>query len=184
LRARRDDKKEKYRDYNRISAQRLEKDQDKLKLQLLIETLTSKYNIDPKELLLEVEKDSLIPTSIFSEKLSTLETVVKYLKENNGLKNKKIAELVGRDSKSVWQAYNSSKKKQAEKIIVSDIKHTFPISILKNKQLSVLENVVAYLKEQGLQNKEISELIKRDQRTIWTVLNRAKNKRGGNENIR
>ena len=53
-----------------------------------------------------------------------------------------------------------------------------PLSIFKDRSLSVLETLVFYLKNRGLSLKEISTLINRDQRTIWTVFNRAKKKKG------
>ena len=53
-----------------------------------------------------------------------------------------------------------------------------PLSIFKDRSLSVLETLVYYLKDSGFTFKEISLLINRDQRTIWTVYSRAKRKKG------
>ena len=53
-----------------------------------------------------------------------------------------------------------------------------PSSILKDRTLSVLESIVEYLKEKrNLSYHEIAELLGRDDRTIWTVYDRAKKKR-------
>ena len=52
-----------------------------------------------------------------------------------------------------------------------------PVSIFKDRSLSILESLVYYLKNSGMSLKEISVLIKRDQRTIWTVLHRAQGKK-------
>ncbi len=53
-----------------------------------------------------------------------------------------------------------------------------PSYILKDRTLSVLETLVEYLKEKlNLTYHEISILINRDERNIWTVYSRAKKKR-------
>jgi len=55
-----------------------------------------------------------------------------------------------------------------------------PLSILTDRTLSVLEILVEYLKEhEKLSFHEIAVLTNRDDRTIWTVYNRAKKKRLG-----
>ena len=52
-----------------------------------------------------------------------------------------------------------------------------PSNIFKNRSLSILEALVEYLKEKrSLTYHEIAELLERDDRTIWTVYNRAKKK--------
>ncbi|MBU0980905.1 MAG: sigma-70 region 4 domain-containing protein [Nanoarchaeota archaeon] len=56
---------------------------------------------------------------------------------------------------------------------------SIPISVLRDRSLKPLEAIVEYLKDiQGLTYHEIAELLNRDDRTIWTVYNRAKKKRG------
>ena len=53
-----------------------------------------------------------------------------------------------------------------------------PSSIFKDRTLSVLEVMVEYLKEKlNLSYHEIALLLNRDDRTIWTVYQRAKKKR-------
>jgi len=55
---------------------------------------------------------------------------------------------------------------------------SIPSYILKDRTLSVLEALVEYLKEKlNLTYHEISILINRDERNIWTVYSRAKKKR-------
>ena len=53
-----------------------------------------------------------------------------------------------------------------------------PLSIFKDRSTTALEALVIHLKDLGFSFKEISLLINRDQRTIWTVYNRASKKRG------
>jgi len=53
-----------------------------------------------------------------------------------------------------------------------------PSAIFRDRSLSVLEILVEFLKEKkGLSYHEIAELLNRDDRTIWTVYNRAQKKR-------
>ncbi len=143
-----------------------------LKFQAKYEELKDKAGTTTKQLHNKITNQVLIPTNIFINELSSLETVCKYLKENKNLKNIDIASLVGRDSKSVWQAYNSSKKKHSRKFVEKKFDYTFPVIILQNRNLSVLENIVYYLKQNyNLSYHDIAVLLKRDERTIWTVWN-------------
>lgn len=53
-----------------------------------------------------------------------------------------------------------------------------PSIIFTDRRLSVLEILVEYLKdEKNLNYSEIARLLNRDDRTIWTVYQRAKKKR-------
>jgi hypothetical protein len=53
-----------------------------------------------------------------------------------------------------------------------------PSSVLKDRKLSVLEIIVEYMKEEmELSFHQIAVLLNRNDRTIWTVYARAKNKR-------
>ena len=51
-----------------------------------------------------------IPLCVFSPELSSLETIVKYLKENLRIPINEISVLLGRSDKTIWQAYNTSKR--------------------------------------------------------------------------
>lgn len=66
------------------------------------------------------------------------------------------------------------KKKEVE--IPSNL--AIPTSILRDRTLSVLEGIVEYLREHhDLNYHQIAKLLNRDDRTIWTVYRRAKQKR-------
>lgn len=56
-----------------------------------------------------------------------------------------------------------------------------PSDIFRDRSLSVLEVLVEHLKDKGMSFHEIAELINRDDRTIWTVYNRARKKRNEDE---
>ena len=57
-----------------------------------------------------------------------------------------------------------------------------PLRVLQNRNIAVLEAIVAYFKEEKqMKYSEIATLLNRDQRTIWTVYNRVKKKRVDNK---
>jgi len=113
-----------------------------------------------------------IPSTIFSNKLGALEAITKYMKENLGMSYHKIAEILNRDDRTIWTAYNKAKEKQRELIIVKETNIFLPVSIF-NKKLTILEAMIIYLKEQGLRYTEIAKLLDRDQRNIWTIYSKA-----------
>jgi len=125
-----------------------------------------------------IEKNkSNIPLCAFSSELSGLETIVKYLKENLKIDFKEISIILGRSVKTIWQAYNDSKRKYDFPLRADDFSLTVPVSLFKDRSLSVLEHIVFFLKEKGIKFSEIARALKRNPRTVWTVYQRAKKKR-------
>ena len=152
-------------------------------LKIAIKDLKEKYNLKYDEILKTIEpetvsKEILIPISIFNDKdLSALEVICKYLKEGLNLNYSKIALLLNRDSRTIWTTYKNSIKKRKEKLVVKESKFFIPTSIFRNRKLSVLESIVSYLKDKfNLRYSQIASLINRDERNIWTVYNKAKEK--------
>ena len=167
-------KSEKIRDF---SSPNVINDEDFKAFRESYDRLRDKYGLSAIELINKFEEIPLIPVSVFNEKLSSLETVVKYAKENLGLSYKEISKLINRSDKTVWQAHLFSKKKFPEKFAVKASRFNFPITILSDRRLSVLESIVLYLKEEfELSYHKIAVLLERDDRTIWTVYQRAKKK--------
>jgi len=121
----------------------------------------------------------LLPVSIFNNKeLGSLETIVKYLKENLNLKYHEIAQVLNRNDRTIWTTYNNAVKKKKEKLPVKESKFFIPVSIFKDRKFSVLEALVSYLKDNfNLRYSEIAVLLNRDERNIWTVYNRYKKKK-------
>ncbi|MBW2984883.1 hypothetical protein KY361_07210 [Candidatus Woesearchaeota archaeon] len=139
-----------------------------------------KLNIeDINRLVGEKEKEVLLPISIFdNKKLSALETITKYLKENKKLSFHQIGVLLNRDERCIWTTYNNSKKKMKEGLALKPSKFLIPADIFTNRKLSVLENLTKYMREPlELSLHEIAQLLHRDDRTVWTVYNRAKRKK-------
>ena len=143
--------------------------------------------LSPKEIaelvnrLLKVkaEEEVKVPISVFkNEKLSSLETIVKYLRENKLLAFKQIGSLTNRNEIALAVTYRNAKRKLEAKFIEEISPYYLPVSILKDRKLSVLENIVSYLKDTfGLTYAKIAVLLNRDDRTIWTVYQRAKKKK-------
>jgi len=148
---------------------------------VFVKNLKQKYNIRDKqiaELFVKDGKNSL-PISIFNnDELSCLESIVKYLKEDFGLKYHEIALLLNRDDRTIWTTYNIALKKRKARLQVIDSNISIPVSNFTNRKFSVLESIVSYLKEKfNLRFSQIAELLNRDERNIWTVYNRYKKKK-------
>ena len=112
-----------------------------------------------------------IPISVFkNEKLSALETIVKYLRENMLLTFKQIGSLTNRNDVALAVSYRNAKKKLEAKFVVEEISpYSIPVEILKDRKLSVLENIASYLKDTfGLTYHKIAVLLNRNDRTIYT----------------
>lgn len=139
----------------------------------IIDLINKILKVPPKP-----KKEVIIPISVFkNDYLSALETIVKYLRENMLLSFKQIASLTNRNNVALAVTYRNAKKKLATKFVEEISPYSIPVSILKNRKLSVLENIVSYLKDTfGLTYHKIALLLNRNDRTIWTVYQRAKKK--------
>lgn len=66
-----------------------------------------------KEKLRVAESRFFIPISVLTDrKLSVLESIVSYLKENSNLRYSQIAALLNRDERNIWTVYSRYKKKK------------------------------------------------------------------------
>nr|AQS31926.1 hypothetical protein [uncultured archaeon] len=178
--------KEKYVKLSLSSIARLLKKNNVEDLKIAIKILKESTNLSADEILnliLEEHGEILIPISIFSNrKLSSLQILVKYLKENLNLSFKNISDLTNRDQRTIWTTYNVAIKKFNENIIIKDFELKINVSKFSNRQLSTLEVLVSCLKfDFKLKNIEISRLLSRDSRTIWTVVNNIERKKIGNK---
>jgi hypothetical protein len=152
-------------------------DEDFKELRQLYAQIKDKIRLPSLALRLE-EKETLIPSCVFNKKLSAFESVVKYMKENKGMANKEIANVLSKSQKSIWQTYNQAAKKYAKRLEIMDSSYHIPVSIFR-KPFTILEAIVKHLKEQaGMNYHEIALLLKRDERTIWTVYDRARKRNG------
>jgi DNA-binding CsgD family transcriptional regulator len=127
-----------------------------------------------------------IPLYILCSENSPLESVVKYLKEKEGLSIKDIAYILKRNVQTIWTTYRNSNqaKHQAKNQTEHLAEHRpntqvqkddeIPVSILsKEEGVSIMEAAVSYLKQdKGLRLIEIAKMLGRNQKTVWTCYNR------------
>ena len=143
----------------------------------LFKHLDSKYGLSPKEVLSIMSKKEeylTVTACVLRQGLSPLQSVVKYLKEEIGLRIVEIAKALGRNPTTVWTTYRNSVRKRKERLVIERDEFNIPVSVINDAKLSCLEAIVAYLKEQRkLSFHRIAELLGKDDRTIWTVYNRA-----------
>lgn len=120
---------------------------------------------------------NLVPLSIFRDyRLTPLEAVIKYLREKRGFSYHTIASLLQRNVRDIYKTYAHAFDKAGLLEVKSVHTLLVPVSIFANRELSALENLVLYLKNQELSYRQISVLLNRNERTIWTVHQRARRK--------
>ncbi|MBI4145101.1 hypothetical protein HY493_02740 [Candidatus Woesearchaeota archaeon] len=125
-------------------------------------------------------QQTLLPVNIFqTDALSSLEAIVKYLKENKGLTFHGIAALLKRDDRTIWTTYAKARSKMVAPFHLPPSKYVVPAVIFAERNLSVLETLAHHLKTTlNLSLHDIAILLNRDDRTIWTVCHRAAKKLG------
>lgn len=134
-----------------------------------------------------------LPLNILKDNsLSPLEAIVKYLRENKDLTYNQIGNLLSRKPKTLAATYSAARKKDPEKIILdedtiyyidfsifsktSDTRSANQSNSQSNNSLSILEAVCTSLKNSGLHNSQISRILGKSQKTVWTVCKRAEKK--------
>ena len=127
-----------------------------------------------------IKKDLTLPISIFDNKeLSCFETICKYVKEDLKLSYHKIGELLNRNERTIWVTYQHSCKKRPKKLHIAPSRFQIPISVIKDRSLSVLESITVFLKTRyNLSFAEIASLLNKSRQNIWTVYDRAQKKKG------
>jgi len=144
----------------------------------LLLAIKQKHSLSQQQVFGLLQEELYLPSSILNKKLTVLESVVKYLKENESLTLSSIGELLNRDQRNIWHALDNSKKKHPAKLSIKSESLLIPINIFSHPKFSALESVVVHMKEKlGLNYHEIALIIKRDDRTIWTVYNNIRKKR-------
>jgi len=147
------------------------------KAKKLLLPIKEKYKLTFDELEKLVDEKLFFPTTILNKKLTVLESVVKYLKEEQSVSLRRISNLLGRDERNIWHICNRARKKYPKRFVIKKTKFWIPVAIFSDKKLSALEAIVSYIKEElSLTYHEIALLLKRDDRTIWTVYQRARKK--------
>ena len=142
-----------------------------------INELKNLHDVSESEIL--GKKEISIPIGIFSnDALSCLEAIVKYMKENLRMRFSKIAKSLNRSSKTIWATYFKASKKMASSFDEISRHIMIPVSAISNRSYSTLESVVGFVKYLDYSNHEVAEMLHLDDRTIWTVWDKVKKKRG------
>jgi len=151
------------------------------KIRKLVASLERKHKLDSKKIF-KLAQEVIVPVSIFKPEITVLEAIVKYMKENKEYSFHEIGELLGRDERNIWHAYDKASRKYPARLVPSETKYFVPVSILENRKLSPLEAVAYYLKTAYKLNfHEVGVLLHRNDRTIWTVCKKAEDKGAKNE---
>lgn len=145
---------------------------DIARFRLALEKVKQETKLSDAKIIELLEEDN-VPISIFNCSLGVLEALVKYMREDLGYPLSKIAGLLNRDARTIWSTYDNAK---AHPRLDTSATLLIPINIFSLRKLGVLEALVTHLRTQGLRYSQIAQLIGRDQRTVWTVYNRAKKK--------
>jgi hypothetical protein len=146
-------------------------------LKITLTELKDKYSIPADEIIKLVSKEQLlIPLSIFKKEktIGALESLCKYLKENTGLSFSEIAKLIGRDERTVWNAYHDAYKKKSEKFVIEEKESYVPLESF-NKRLTILESIILFLKEKN-NNVNVAKILGRDPRNVYSIYKRAQEK--------
>ncbi|MBI3035363.1 hypothetical protein HYY71_03500 [Candidatus Woesearchaeota archaeon] len=142
-----------------------------------IDELKRLHNISQQDIL--GKREIRVPVGVFeNECLSSLEAVVKYLKEELKLKFSKIGKMLNRSNKTIWTTYHNAVKKMPSSFGLLSRGIMIPVSAFSNRSFSTLESVVMFLKDIDYSNHEIALMLRLDDSTIWTVYDRVKKKRG------
>jgi len=143
-----------------------------------IEFMKEKHNIDIEDISRIIHKNDKLPITIFNKKLSSYESIVKYMKENLNFTSKQVSEILNKNQGSVSNTYRNSKIKHPETFKTNISSISIPFSAFY-KELTTFESVVYHLKENhNLNYRKVASLLERNERTIWTIYQKAKNKLG------
>lgn len=114
-----------------------------------------------------------IPISAFQAALSSLEIITKYLKEESKKSFKEIARILNRRLSTIYTTYKNSRIKFPGQLNTANSSILIPVEIFQDREYSILESLVAYLKEkEHLSLKEISSHLNKNYNTSKTVYRR------------
>ena len=138
-----------------------------------VASLVSALSTEEKnELLQTIEKPRGIPISAFRAELSSLEIIVRFLKDVEKKSFKEIALTLDRKLSTIYTTYKKSVVKNPRALDISDSSFVIPVELFKDRKYSVLELVIAHLKSEKLSFKEIAGLLHKHYNTITTTYRR------------
>jgi len=140
-------------------------------LQEIVHEIQREFNLTPRQVF--EAQELYVPLSIFADRrLGVLEALVKFMVENNGMSYNEIANILKRDNRTIWTTYHKAIKKSTS--VFKELPgYMIPVNIFAERKMGVLEVLAKYCKVTlNMTNCEIAKIIKRDNRTIWCVVNK------------
>jgi uncharacterized HAD superfamily protein len=142
-------------------------------INLSLNSLKSKSKEDVIRLILS-QNELFIPATVFSTKISPLTALTKYLHQNMGMPTKEIAARLNRHEQTIYTILHLAKKGRLK---IKPTKTEVPLSIFAKERLSILETITHYLKDENkISFTEISNLLHKSVKTIWTCYSRYRTK--------
>lgn len=140
---------------------------------LILEQI-NKLNYDQKIKLigniLQEKSRANIPISVFRSRLSGLEAIIKFLKEEQGMRIKEIALSLDRKRSTVYNTYRNACRKNKGPIDVSDASILIPLKIFSERKYSILELLIHHLRDnERMTFSEATKAIAKKQSTLRTV---------------
>ncbi len=80
-----------------------------------------------------------------------------------------------RDQRNIWTLNDRAMKKRPG-MVQAHTEVKVPLSVVRDLRLSIMENVVMWLREKGLTNQQVASILKRSRKTVSTVYVRANKK--------
>jgi len=163
---------------------------DSMSIELALKHFANRYNISKKDILDFAEDkrsfDNSIPSTILRIKaLSSLEAIVKFLRENRNVSYKAMGLLLNRNPKTLAVTYCVAKSKNPN-VVSNDVEKDLtriPFTAFNNN-FSILESICVHLKSSHHSYADVARIINKDQRTVWTVCMRAESKLKKEDNDR
>jgi hypothetical protein len=157
-------------------------DRDERLISLILDNVLNdprlRQKLQDKKIRISIEDETVIPVSIFTQKMGILETIVKYLHENKGLHFKKIALLLSKTQGNIAVSYQKAKKKFPGHIKETASGINIPLSAFM-PGLTCFESICIHLRDElKLSFAIIGRLTSRNSKTVFTIYRRAKIKGG------
>ena len=142
-------------------------------MQLVVDLVSALSVEEKKAVLTSIRQQSGIPISAFRAELSSLEIIVRFLKDVEKKSFKEITLTLDRKLSTIYTTYKKSKKKYKQALDVSDSSILIPFDLFKDRKYAVLELVIAHLKNVEKKSfNEIAVLLHKHYNTITTTYRR------------
>ena len=122
-----------------------------------------------------------IPLGIYATgNLTVLEATVRYLVTEKRMRLCEVADVVGRNERSLWHTAHSAERKHPGPLPCDPSLPQVPAAIFRDKRMPALTSLVLYCRDVlEFANKDIARLLARALGTISCVYSLGKRRRGG-----